>query len=47
METFIFVAILLVFCFIVFAIGYNVGYEKGANVVLAEWKAWLNKIEEE
>lgn len=44
METFIFIAILLVFCFI---LGYRIGYKKGATVVLDHWKDWLNEIEEE
>lgn len=44
MELVIFVAILLVFCFI---LGYRIGYKKGATVVLDHWKNWLDKSEEE
>ena len=47
MNYILIVAILLVFCLIAFGIGHNVGFRKGANKVLDEWRMWLNDYEEE
>lgn len=47
MDYILTIASLLVFSWVSYRLGYNKGYEKGANRILNEWRTWLNDFEEE
>lgn len=47
MNYILIIAFLLVFFYIAYVLGYHVGFKKGANKVIDEWRNWIDQIEGE